>query len=288
MERKIKTVCLTSTALIAALIFANGNAVDAQNPKVISQTTKRVTPAFSNPALSNPASTNTVFSKQDPFEKQARENRSFQAAAQKPQINSAIRPAPLDPDEAMRRQATIEFNFQGVPWREVIDWFSEQAMYSMNYQVPAPAGSFTYKKNGKVTVNEGLDILNSQLELEQHSLIRNGESLILTNQQNGFPLGLVETISRNELDLRAKFEVVRCVFPGIPQTIATKIVQDVQGVIQPNLQHGASSVYSQAANKLYVQDKVGNLLRIRDLIDDAINLANEGFLKMETYRVKTH
>ena len=274
MERNIKTICLTSAALFASLILANCQSIAAQ-------TQSRSTPGRAiSPATS--VARSSTYSKQDPFEKQAKERSERQGvpnfgAKKQP----AFRLAPTDPVEKMRQTAEIQFNFQGEEWKEVIDWFAEQAKFSMNYRVPAPSGSFTYNKAGKLTVNESLDVIQAQLEVEGHYLVRNGETLILTNDTVGFPLTLVETITPDQLDFRAKYEVVRCVFT-IPKSIEQTIVQDVSAMIEANIQRGFSAVYVQSAKYLYVREKVGNLLRIRDLI----NAAPQADKDIAVYRAK--
>ena len=271
MERNIKTICLALTAFLVTPFCADVNTANAQNStrntRAIAPTSKRVP---------------TRFSTQDPFQKQAAAKQAAALRAGAPQ-GPASRAEPEDPTEAFRRSAKIEFNFQGVPYREVIDWFAEQGKFSTNYQVPAPPGSFTYKKNGAVSINEGLDILNSQLELENHQLIRNRETLILTNTANGYPWDLVEDVFPHQLDSRAEFEVVRCIFsPSVPLTGST-IIQEIQQIAGANAQKGFNSVYSASSNKLFVREKVRNLLKIRDMLAD---LKKPGANIYHTYRVQ--
>ena len=266
MERNIKTICLALTAFLVTPFCASDNTSVAQSSRnttrAISPTSKRVP---------------TRFSTQDPFKKQAAARNA--GALRGP----ASRAEPEDPTEAFRRSAKIEFNFQGVPYREVIDWFAEQGKFSTNYQVPVPPGSFTYKKNGAVSINEGLDILNSQLELENHQLIRNRETLILTNTENGYPWDLVENIFTHQLDSRAEFEVVRCTFSPSVSLTGTTVIQEIQQIVGADAQKGFSSVYSASSNKLFVRARVRDLLQIRDLLDD---LKKPGDRIYDTYRVK--
>jgi hypothetical protein len=56
----------------------------------------------------------------------------------------------------------LRFNFKHVPWKDVINWFAEQAELSLQAD-NVPSGTLNLTDNRYYTPNEALDILNSYL-----------------------------------------------------------------------------------------------------------------------------
>lgn len=122
------------------------------------------------------------------------------------------RPQPdAEPGQTPQTPGTLRFKFRYHPWKDVIDWFVEQADLSLvteNY----PTGTFNYVDEREYTPTEALDVLNSVLLTKGYTLVRRRRALMLIHLEDGIPPNLVDTISPEELDERGEYELVRVLF----------------------------------------------------------------------------
>ena len=56
----------------------------------------------------------------------------------------------------------LRFNFRYQPWDEVLDWFAQQAGWSLVLDTP-PQGTFNYVDDREYTPAEAIDLLNKVL-----------------------------------------------------------------------------------------------------------------------------
>ncbi len=273
MKQSFVTASVALAIGLSLSIFVNSPRAQAQRPQTPDSGANSAG-ALGDVTVANSAAVPPLsFSTQDPFDAQS-----------KSQANVPNDGVPTDyQDEKFRDEKFIQFNFQDEEWKYVIEWFAKQANFSINWRVPPPVGPFSYSEKEKMTVNEGLDMLNVALSLQGYSLIRKRELLILTNNDLGFPPGLVESISPEQLDSRANYEVVQCEFP-IHYSIKAQIGNDVQQLISDQHRDGFKVVDS--ADKIYVRETVGRLREIRELINESTKKAIEGILDFDFYRMK--
>ncbi len=84
----------------------------------------------------------------------------------------------------------VRFTFDESDWESVIEWFADQAGYSLQPVFSYPEGSFTIKDETEYTVREALDQLNHALLLleEPYTLIRNRDNVgLVEDERYQFP-----------------------------------------------------------------------------------------------------
>ena len=107
--------------------------------------------------------------------------------------------------------AKMRFSFRFQPWKDVLDWFAQQAGLSLVMDAPPP-GTFNYTDDHEYTPAEAIDLLNSVLLTKGYTLVRRQRMLMLVNLQDGIPANLVAVISLEELDKRGESELVSVLF----------------------------------------------------------------------------
>jgi hypothetical protein len=105
----------------------------------------------------------------------------------------------------------LRFSFRFQPWKDVLDWFAQQAGLSLVMDAP-PVGTFNYSDEHEYTPTEAIDLLNSVLLTKGYTLVRRERMLMLINLQDGIPANLVPTVSLDDLDKRGEFELVSVPF----------------------------------------------------------------------------
>ncbi|MDR2643547.1 MAG: hypothetical protein LBC74_12220 [Planctomycetaceae bacterium] len=167
----------------------------------------------------------------------------------------------------------LRFSFRYAPWKEVINWFAEQANLSLQVD-NVPAGTLNLTDNKYYSPTEALDILNSYLLFKEYTMIRKGQTLFIINLADGIPPIILDPITPNELDNRGKYEICRCVFP---------LVQTTPDVIQLEVEKllgSQGSIISLPTSRHIVITETGGTLRaIRKIIsqiDDTDNTRGAG------------
>lgn len=106
----------------------------------------------------------------------------------------------------------LRFNFKFAPYRDVIDWFCQQAGLSLAND-DYPPGTFNYTDTRAYTPEEALDVLNTILATKGYTLVRREKMAILFNLENGpVPTAFVPVVAPEELDKLGEFELVSCLF----------------------------------------------------------------------------
>ncbi len=133
-------------------------------------------------------------------------------AANQTAASKATLPKEKQPVDAVR----LKMNFQAMPWAEVLKWITQQADLSLQADV-IPPGSFNYRDNSReYTVGEALDIMSASLLGNGYSLIRRERMLMVVDleapQVKNIVKELAEFVKPEDLDTRAAFEPVKCLF----------------------------------------------------------------------------
>lgn len=153
------------------------------------------------------------------------------------------------------------FNFRYQPWKDVLDWFADQAHLSLVLEAP-PTGTFNYQDTRRYTPAEALDVLNSVLLTKGYTLVRNGHMLVLVNLEDGIPPNLVPDVPLAQLDQRGEYELIRVLFPVWNMT-AEQAAAEVKPLLGPQ---GAIVVLPQS-HEIQVTETAGRLRTIRSVIN---------------------
>lgn len=132
-------------------------------------------------------------------------------------------------DSGDEPEGVLQFTFERTPWREVIDWLSEEADLSL-YVGSLPPGSLTYNDRLEYTPDQAIERINRFLLPKGYSLIRSGKMLSVIGLEDGRRDLLLDRLAEyadlTELDRRGDHEVVKCVFTiakADPQQAFTEI-----------------------------------------------------------------
>lgn len=156
----------------------------------------------------------------------------------------------------------LRFSFRYAPWKDVIDWFAQQAGLSLVTDV-YPPGTFNYTDTKAYTPEEALDVLNRILATKGFTLVRSDKMVILFNLEDGpVPKEFVPIVQPEELDKLGSFELVSCVFQ------LTRMTPE-EAEIEVNKLRGpqGSVVLLSKARQIWVTEHAGKLRTIRTMIE---------------------
>lgn len=160
--------------------------------------------------------------------------------------------------EAAERKLRFRFRFQ--PWKDVLDWFAEQADLSLVLETPPP-GTFNYTDQREYTPAEAIDLLNSVLLTKGYTLVRRDRMLMLINLEDGIPPNLVSTIAPEEIDRRGEFELVKVIFQ-LDRVSPEEAEAEVGKLLGPQ----GSVVALPKSRQILVTETAGRLKAIRSVI----------------------
>ncbi len=175
----------------------------------------------------------------------------------------AVKPAKTPVQE----ERIIRFSFDKTEWGPVLEWFAEQADFSLQMDL-APDGTFSYQDDaGAYTVSEALDQINHVLLTRGYTLVRNGRMLMLVDLKDGIPRAVIETVRPEDLNQRGKYEVMRCIY-DLKYISDDEVEDQIEPLIEEDGEYGNFfSVTS--ANRLVVQSTGDKLRLVRDLLEAA-------------------
>ncbi|HEX5033710.1 MAG TPA: hypothetical protein VFW62_04465, partial [bacterium] len=197
-------------------------------------------------------------------------NEPMKTGSVTPKISTPSRPAESNGPPQKGEVATkgpngevlLQFQFRYAPWKEVLDWFAEQADLSMD-AVEFPSGTFNYTDKKKYTPEQALNLLNGLLASRGFMLLKHERMLVVINLENGeIPPHLVTEISEKELATRGEFEIVAVLFQlnkMTPEEAEVEInkLKGPQGKV----------VVLSKAKQVYVREMAGKLRTIKKMID---------------------
>ena len=183
----------------------------------------------------------------------------------KPVDQDAAKPAPdaanapvAEPAPAGPRKLRFQFRFQ--PWKDVLDWFAQQADLSLVMDSP-PQGTFNYSDNREYAPAEAIDLLNSVLLTKGYTLVRRDRMLMLINLEDGIPSNLVSTVPLEALDGKGEFELVSVLF-DLQRVKPEEAEVEVKRLLGPQ----GSVVALAKSRQLFVTETAGRLRAIRAVI----------------------
>lgn len=171
----------------------------------------------------------------------------------------------------------LRFNFKHAPWKDVIDWFAEQAGMSLATDI-YPGGTFNYtNKDRAFTPEEALDLLNTVLATKGYTLVHRDKLAMLFNLQDGPPpREFVPHVTPEQLEKLGEFELVSCLFQ-LSRMTAEEAELEVNRLKGPQ----GSVVLISKARQIYVTEHAGKLRTINKMIQ----AIEEGGFKDEKVQV---
>lgn len=168
-------------------------------------------------------------------------------------------------DKLPVNEIRLKMNFQAMPWAEVLKWISEQADFSLQADV-IPPGSFNYRDNSReYTVGEALDIMSASLLGNGYSLIRRDRMLMVVDleapQVKNIVKELAEFVSPEQLDTRAAFEPVKCLF-----SLSRLSPEDAEKEVSKLLSLQGSVISLPSTGQIQVIDNAGMMRVVREWV----------------------
>jgi len=154
----------------------------------------------------------------------------------------------------------LTFSFTDQHWREVLEWFSEQAGLTLVYD-RLPEQNFNYRDSRPYTTRQAIDLLNGILLSKGFTLIRQGNLLIVADITERLPNEMIPEINVTELSQFGQFEIVRIVFP-----IGERPAEGVVSEIQPLIGTFGNVVALPQTKKVIVSETAGKMKAIQTLI----------------------
>ena len=164
-----------------------------------------------------------------------------------------------------RTPGKLQFSFHHQPWKDVLEWFAEQADLSLMMDNP-PKGTFNYTDNREYTPAEAIDLLNSVLLTKGYTLVRRQRVLFVINLEDGIPKELIDTITESDLDGRGEYELV-----SVPFTLRKMAVEDAEQEVRKLLGPQGSIIVLPKSRQLLVTETAGKLRTIRRVIQSVEN-----------------
>lgn len=164
------------------------------------------------------------------------------------------------PAAAAPAQVKLRFSFRFQPWKDVLDWFAQQAGLSLVLDAPPP-GTFNYSDDREYTPAEAIDLLNSVLLTKGFTLVRRERMLMLINLQDGIPANLVTSITPEELDNKGNYELTSVVF-NLERLSPEEAELEAKKMIGPQ----GSVVLLPGARQMMITETAGRLRAIRNML----------------------
>jgi type II secretory pathway component GspD/PulD (secretin) len=159
----------------------------------------------------------------------------------------------------------LKFNFRYAPWKDVLDWFAEQADLSLVVDAP-PQGTFNYSDSRAYTPSEAIDLLNGVLLTKGYTLVRRERMLMLVNLEDGVPPNLVPQVALTDLDKKGEFELVSVLFQ-LNKMTPEEAEPELRKLIGPQ----GAIIMLPKARQVLVTETAGKLRTIRSVIESVEN-----------------
>lgn len=169
-----------------------------------------------------------------------------------------------DRPPAKVEEKTYKFEIREKPWKDVLEWYADTSGLPF-IGSSWPAGTFTFvaPRGRKYTLGEITDLINEALQAQKHILVRREASFTVLPAAEKIDPTLLPQVRPEDLENRGRTELVRL---ELSLTFANveEIAPDVRKLLGP---FGAVVVLEKA-NRLLLQDTVGNLRRIVERVKD--------------------
>jgi type II secretory pathway component GspD/PulD (secretin) len=177
-------------------------------------------------------------------------------------------------------EVKLRFSFRYTPWKDVLEWFAQQADLSLVLDV-APPGTFNYSDQRQYTSGEAIDLLNSVLLTKGYTLVRRGRMLLVINLEDGIPPNLVPQVSLKDLASKGEYELVSCLFP-----LGKFAPEDAEKEIRPLMGPQGALLVLPKAKQIYVTETAGKLRAIHSILQQIEDPTAGIEEKIATFKLK--
>ncbi len=173
-------------------------------------------------------------------------------------------PAPTA-ESAARRSLNgsneLRLNFRNAPLETVLNYLSEAAGFIIDLQVPDVKGRVTVWSNQPVTREEALDLLNSALDKNGYTAVRNGRTLTIWTKDEAKKRDLPVKSGNRPEDIPKNDEMVTQIIP-VRFISAVQVARD----LQPLLPDSATLSANEGGNSLILTDTQVSIRRMAEII----------------------
>lgn len=177
----------------------------------------------------------------------------------------------------------INFEMRAKPWSSVFEWLTEQTGLPFISNIQPPTGTFNFiaKAGKKYTMPEVIDIINEGLLGSKFILIRRENSYTLVPADEKIRGELVPRIRLEDMKTRGNTEIVSVVLP-LKAMVAEDFAPEVKKMMGPF----GEVVPLATTNQLVLQDSVGYLRPIVDMVQDIEEKEEKGAQQAQTFTHK--
>ncbi|HEY1191334.1 MAG TPA: secretin N-terminal domain-containing protein [Gemmata sp.] len=171
-------------------------------------------------------------------------------------------PVKAPPVAEKEKLVTIDFGLAG--WNEVLDWYAKETGLTLITTVK-PTGTVTLKpgKDKQFTIGQVTDLINEAMMQQKFLLIRRHMTFFIQPSDEKVDPTLLPRITLDELPKRGRTEIVQIVIP-----VKGMEVNDAVDELKRLLTPFGTIVPLTAPNAYLIQDTVGNIVRIKDTLDE--------------------
>ena len=188
------------------------------------------------------------------------------AAGDQP-TREAATPAPNPP------QVRLQFTFERMPWRAVIDWLAEEADLSV-YVSTMPPGSLTYTDENEYTPDQAIERINRFLIPIGYTLLRSGKMVSVIGLDDGHRDQLLNALAEyadlSDLDRRGDHEVLKCIFT-IAKAEPQEALEEISGLVRLS-----TPLLLPKSKQILVIDTASQLRMVRNVLEAMENPSPEG------------
>lgn len=159
-------------------------------------------------------------------------------------------------------EKTYAVHFENAKWADVLEWYAK--VTELKVEVTAkPEGTVTLKpeKDRQLTPAEITDLLNEALIKQKLLLIPNRKTFALVSSEEKIDPKLIRTVELTDLPKLAKTAIVEVTIP-VTFDVDEEVAADLKKVLTP-----FGELVSAKDKSIVVRDTVGNILRIRKIIE---------------------
>ncbi|MCG8651799.1 MAG: general secretion pathway protein, partial [Pirellulales bacterium] len=165
-------------------------------------------------------------------------------------------------------EPALWLNFSRADWKSVLEWFSDEAQLSLEYD-QLPQGSLTYSDPARpYTISESLDVINLNLMKRGYALVRRGRSLQVIDLEADNAEKLIseiaELVKPEDLDRRGESDIVSCVF-GLGSMTPDAAKEELPQMVGP----WGRVIVLDSARQVKVTETASKLKAIRTLLATA-------------------
>ncbi|MHC1768310.1 MAG: secretin N-terminal domain-containing protein [Verrucomicrobiia bacterium] len=174
--------------------------------------------------------------------------------------------APAQPGEPVARRPVngsneLRLNFRNAPLETVLNYLSEAAGFIIELQVSDVKGRVTVWSNQPVTREEALDLLNSALDKNGYTAVRNGRTLTIWTKDEAKKRDLPVKSGNRPEDIPKNDEMVTQIIP-VRFISAVQVARD----LQPLLPDEATMSANEGGNSLILTDTQVSIRRMAQII----------------------